>query len=199
MAKPRNVDYTLSDCVHHTVIESTSATLVRLVSSLVPGGAITKPSLTLAQCIQQHIGGTNINLTILGLAVNYTTGIAVQNWSRLSTSTASITSSYDEVLRFRKSVAKFVSDNQLDYHKKLGLSMEIGPIFIWADNYDLYIASPNRTEATHAMVMEFTQNPAGIIETGNIGTMQLTIPRLKKHEAPSLRLTHQAIGLQLEH
>ena len=109
-----------------------------------------------------------------------------------------ITNAYDEVLRFRKSVAKFVSDNQSDYHhKKSGLSMEIGPIFSWADNYDLYIASPNRTKATHAMVMEFTQNPTGIIETGKIGVMQLTIPRLKKQEASSLRLTHQAI--QLEH
>ena len=108
-----------------------------------------------------------------------------------------ITSSYDEVLRFRKSVAKFVSDNQSDYHKKLGLSMEIGPIFSWADNYDLYIASPNGIKATHAVVMEFSQHPAGIINTGNIGVMQLTIPRLKKHESSSLRLTHQAI--QLEH
>ena len=33
MAKPRNVVYALSDCVRHKVIESTSATLVRLVSS----------------------------------------------------------------------------------------------------------------------------------------------------------------------
>ena len=47
MAKPRNVDYKLSDYVHQKVIESTSATLLRLVSSLVSGGAITKPSLTL--------------------------------------------------------------------------------------------------------------------------------------------------------
>jgi len=39
-----------------------------------------------------------------------------------------ITSTYDEVLRFCKSVAKFVLDNQSDYHKKLGLSMEIGQL-----------------------------------------------------------------------
>ena len=45
--------------------------------------------------------------------------------------------------------------------------------------------------------MEFTQHPAGIIERGNIGVMQLTIPRLKKHESSYLQLTHQAI--QLEH
>ena len=63
MAKRRNVEYKLSDYVHHKVIEGNSATHLRLVSSLVSGGAITQPSLTLAQCIQQHIGGTNINLT----------------------------------------------------------------------------------------------------------------------------------------
>ena len=73
--------------------------------------------------------------------------------------------------------------------------MELGPIFSWADNYNLYIASPNGITATHAVVMEFTQHHAGIIETGNIGVMQLTIPRLKKHESSSLRLTHQAIQL----
>lgn len=87
-----------------------------------------------------------------------------------------ITSPYDEVLRFRKSVVKFVLDNQSDYHKKLGLSTEIGPIFSWADKYDLYIASPSGVKSTHGMVMEFTQHPAGIINTGNIGVMQLMIP-----------------------
>ena len=69
MAKPRNVDYKLRDYVHHKVIESTSATLRSLVSSLVSGGAITKPSLTLAQCIQQHVDGTSSNQTTLGLSV----------------------------------------------------------------------------------------------------------------------------------
>ena len=175
MAKRRNVDYKLSDYVHHKVIESTSATLRSLVSSLVSGGAITKPSLTLAQFIQQNVDGTSCNQTTLGLAVK----LHHKHGSSELVKTLNehgITSSYDEVLRFRKSVAKFVSDNQSDYHKKLGLSMEIGPIFSWTDNYDLYIASPNGIKATHAMVMEFTQHPTGIIETGNIGVMQLTIP-----------------------
>ena len=194
MAKPRNVNYKLSDYVHHKVIESTSTTLLRLVSSLVPGGTITKPSVT-AQCIQQHVGGTSSNQTMLGLSMK----LHHKHGSSEMVKTLNkhgITSSYDEVLRFRKSVAKFVSDNQSDIHKKLGLSMEIGPIFSWADNYDLYIASPNGIKATHAMVMEFTQHPTGIIETGNIGVMLLTIPRLKKHEASSLLLTHHAIHLE---
>ena len=133
LAKPRNVDYKLSDYVNDKVIESTSATLVKLVSSLVYGGEITKPSLTLAQCIQHHVSRTNINLTTLGLAVK----LHHKHGSSELVKTLNehgITSSYDEVLRFRKSVAKFVSDNQSDFNKKLGLSMEIGPIFSWADN-----------------------------------------------------------------
>ncbi|KAG1674268.1 hypothetical protein GQR58_015168 [Nymphon striatum] len=189
-------DYNLSYYVRHKVIENTSATLLKLVSSLVSGGDITKPSLTLAQCIQQHICGAGRNQTTLGLAVKlhhkYGSSELIKTLNEHG-----ITSTYDEVLRFRKSVAKFVLDNQSDYHKKLGLSTEIGPIFSWADNYDLYIASPNGMKSTHAMVMEFTQHPAGIINTRNIGVMQLTIPRLKKHDMSSVRFTHQSI--QLEH
>ena len=195
-ATPKPGDYNLSDYVRHKVIRSTSATLLNLVSSLVSGGAISKPSLTLAQCIQQHICGVGRNQTTLGLAVK----LHHKHGSSELIKTLNehgITITYDEVLRFRKSAAKFVFDNHSDYHKKLGLSTEIGPIFSWADNYDLYIASPNGMKSTHAMVMEFTQHPAGIINTGNIGVMQLNIPRLKKHEASSVRFTHQSI--QLEH
>ena len=69
MATPRPGDYNLSAHARHKVIESTSVTLLKLVSSLVSGGAITKPPLTLAQCIQQHIGDAGRNQTTLGLAV----------------------------------------------------------------------------------------------------------------------------------
>ena len=66
---PKPGDYNLSDYVRHKVIGSTSANLRNLVSSLVSGGAITKPSVTLAQCIQQHICGAGRNHTTLGLVV----------------------------------------------------------------------------------------------------------------------------------
>jgi len=65
-ATPRPGDYNLSDYVRDKVIESTSATLLKLVSSLVSGGAITKTSLTLAQCIQQHICNAGRNQTTHG-------------------------------------------------------------------------------------------------------------------------------------
>ena len=185
--KSRPGDYNLSEYAHHKIIESTSATLLKLISSLVSGGAITKQSLTLSQCIQQHIGGAGRNQTTLGLAVTLHHKYGSKELIK-TLNEHGITATYDEVLRFRKSVAKFVSDNHSSYHKELGLSREIGPIFSWCDNYDLYIQSPNGMKTTHTMVMEFTQHPAGIIETGNISVMRLKIPRLKKHEADSLRL-----------
>ena len=68
----------------------------------------------------------------------------------------------------------------------LGLTTEIGPVF----SYDLFISSPNGTNTTHAMVCDFIQHPSDIIKSQNdIGMMQLTIPRLKKHELARLLLT----------
>ena len=69
LATPIPGDYKLSAYVRHKVIEGTSPTLLKLVSSLVSGGDITNPSLKLAQCIQQHIGGAKRNQTTLRLAV----------------------------------------------------------------------------------------------------------------------------------
>lgn len=60
-----------------------------------------------------------------------------------------------------------------------------------------YIASLNGTKTTHAMVMGFTQHPAVIIETSNIGIMRLTITRLRKYEASFSKQTDQA--MQMEH
>ena len=55
---------------------------------------------------------------------------------------------------------------------------------------DKMAKSPNGTKTTHAMFCEFTQHPSDIIKSQNdIGVMQLKIPRLKKHELASLRLT----------
>ncbi|XP_068232533.1 uncharacterized protein [Palaemon carinicauda] len=53
----RHEDYNLSDYDRQKVIDSTSATLLRLVFSLASEGAITKPSQMLAHYIQQHICG----------------------------------------------------------------------------------------------------------------------------------------------
>ena len=65
MAMPRPGDYNLGDFVYHRLVQSTNKTLLKLVSSLVSDGFTTKQSLTLSQCIQQHIGGANRNQTTL--------------------------------------------------------------------------------------------------------------------------------------
>lgn len=47
-------------------------------------------------------------------------------------------------------------------------------------------------KATHAMVSEFTIHPDKIIDVdkAQVGAMSLTIPRLKRKEASSLRLAN---------
>jgi len=66
--------------------------------------------------------------------------------------------SISEVLRFRKSAAKYVCENNEMYHKILGLERRIGPIFSWWDNFDLVVFTLNEHRATHAMATELTQH-----------------------------------------
>ena len=127
LVTPKPRDYDLRNFQYTKLIESTSPTLLRLISCLVSGCRITKQALTLAQCVNQHISG-NTNQTTLGLAMQlhhkYGSRELIQTLNEHG-----ITASYDEVLRFRKSAANFVSNNQQEYHKMLGLTTEIGPVF----------------------------------------------------------------------
>ena len=70
------------------------------------------------------------------------------------------TVSYDEVLRFRKSAAKYVADNVDMLHRMMGLSRTVGLIFGWYDNFDLLLSTPNGRRETHAMATEFQMHPA---------------------------------------
>ena len=182
LATPRRRDYNLRNFQYSKFIESTSPTVLMLISCLVSGGGITKQALTLAQCVEQHISG-NTNQTTLGIAVK----LHHKHSSRELIQTLNehgIIASYDELLRFLKSADNFVSNIQQEYHKMLGLTNEVSPVFSWADNYDVFIASANGTNTTHVMVCEFTQHPSDIIKSQNdIGVMQLKIPRLKKHDS----------------
>ncbi len=189
---PMPRDYKLSDFHYEQTIKDTSVTLLQLISQLISDGQITKKVLTLAQCIQQHIGignETRRNQTSLGLAIKLHHKHGSSELIRLLHEHG-ITSSYDEVIRFRKSAASYVSNNSSTYNTMLGLTTEIGPIFGWCDNYDLWIASPNGTKSTHAMVSEFTVHPRKIedTKTPQLGVMSLTVPRLKKSEASRLHL-----------
>ena len=90
--------------------------------------------------------------------------------------------SYDEVIRFRKSAAKFVGDSgrRSILHQAMGLSRRLGRIVGWFDNLDLIASTPNGRRDTHVMVQEFQQHPSGILETGSAqtGSINLVIPCL---------------------
>ena len=199
-SKPISRDYDLSDFCFDKAVEDTSKTLLALISKLVSDGKTNKKALTLAQCIQQHIGGyqeSRRNQTSLGLAIKLHHKIGSSELIRILHDHG-ITSSYDEVLRFRKSAASYVSQNTSEYHKLLGLTTEIGRIFGWCDNYDLWISSPNGMKTTHAMVSEFTIHPKQELDTSKtqIGVMCMKIPRLKKSEAAHLKLANKD-GLEI--
>ena len=183
-------DYDLNIFRHEKMVQDTSPTLLTFISSLISKGEPSKASLTLSQCIQQHIS--------LGLAVK----LHHKFGSSDLVSTLhehGIVSSYDEVLRLRKSAAKYVCENSELHHQVLGLERQTDPIFSWCGNFDLIVSTPNGRRSTHATAIELTQHPSGIINPGSAtpGVMSLTIPRLKKTEAAKLSLINKSI--QIEH
>ena len=105
-------DYDLNQFTYTKTCESTSETLLTLISQLVSKGEKNKAALTIAQCIQQHITSSP-NQTTLGLALKLhhkfgrTELVSLMHEHGFS-------SSYDEVLRFCKSAAKYMAD-----HKKI--------------------------------------------------------------------------------
>ena len=67
-----------------------------------------------------------------------------------------LTATYDEVLRFRTSVAIYTGNQPYTFR---GLSKNGGKLGSWVDNYDLNIFIPNGCRETHALVIEMTQQP----------------------------------------
>lgn len=188
-------DYDLNIFQYEKVVQDTSATLLSLISSLVANGKVSKASLTLSQCVQQHVKSTNQTTLELAVKLHHKFGSS----DLVSTlNEHGIVSSYDEVLHFRKSAAKYVCENSDVYHRVMGLERRLGPIFSWCDNYDLVVFTPNGRRSTHAMAIEFTQHPAGIIHPGSAtpGVMSLKIPRLRKAEAAKLCLTLRSFTIE---
>lgn len=103
---------------------------------------------------------------------------------------------YDEVRRYRKSAAKYVSENALILHQKMGFTKSAGLVFGWYDNFDLMVSTPNGRRETHAMATEFQVHPAGVIETGtsHSGISTLVIPCLTSKEGKSVG-TNRSIPL----
>ena len=101
-------DYELAQFTYAHTLAHTSSTLLTLVSELVSDGKVSKKSISLSQAIQTHITGAR-NQTTLGLAVKlhhrHGSSELIKDLHQHG-----FVVSYDEVLRFRKSAAKFVME-----------------------------------------------------------------------------------------
>jgi len=145
-ALPEQRNYDLSSFTLSSTVEGTSKTLLRLVSDLVSDSEITGVSLSLAQTIQYH------NQTMLGLGVKFHHHFRSKDAVALLHEYGfSVT--YDEVMRFRTSVAKYSANQSV----MQGLNPDGLPVNSWFDNYDLNIFTSNGKRETHAMAIKFTQ------------------------------------------
>lgn len=174
-----SANYDMSLFTRTKTIESTSPTLLKIVSQLVSNGNVTKKAVSLSQAIQSHVTSTR-NQTTLGLAVKLHHRHGSSDLIRLLHDHGFI-ASYDEVRRFRKSAAKMMGDDVNVLHRLMGLDRSVGLIFGWFDNLDLQVCTPNGQRNTHIMVNEFQQShPAGTLHTGRArpGETKLVIPRL---------------------
>ena len=181
--KYKSAFYDLSDFNSSDTVNATSPTLLELISKLVSDGNTTIQSLCLSQIIQSHITKTR-NKTTLGLAVklHHQHGSSeliclLSNFGRTVT--------YDEVLRFQKSAAKFLSDNPDIFNEFMGLDALNGIVTGWFGNLDLFLCTPNGMKSLHAMIHEFQQpsplNTYGVARACP-GQSQLAIPRLNKRQ-----------------
>ena len=105
---PQSHDYDISQFRKSKTIESTSPTLLGFISSLVSHGEITRTCITLAQSIQGHIT-KSYNQTTLGLAVKLHHRFGSKELLTLLHEYG-LTVTYDEVLRFRTSVAIYTGN-----------------------------------------------------------------------------------------
>ena len=148
-----NKQFDLGDFTCSKTKEKTSITLLRFISKLISNGKVTKASMSLAQSIQFGITNTS-NQSTLGLGVKLHHKFGSSDLIQILHEHGYCVS-YDEVLWFRKSAAKYVTDNAVTLHQMMGLSHTVGLVFGWYDNFDLSVSTPNGRRETHAMATEF--------------------------------------------
>ena len=159
-ALPLPLNHDLGSFRRDRLVQGTSQNFLRLISRLVSRcEGVTKQSLTLAQCIQHHVN-KGWNQTTLGSAIKlyhkHGSSEIVQTLNERG-----IVASYDEVLRFRKSAAKYASEDSEVYMRTCGLEKTNGPIHNWGDKFDLNVFTPNGCRSTHVMATQLMKNPVG--------------------------------------
>ena len=148
----------------------------------------------MSSCIQQHIASSNNHVTLgLALKLHYKFGSA--ELVKLLHEHG-LVASYDEVLPFRKSAAKYMCDHKKDVsEQESGFSKVAGPLSGWCDSYDLLVCTPNGRRETHCLAMEFMCHPYedNLTSTSNDeNPPPFIIPRLKKSEARNLTLENSS-------
>ena len=131
------------------------------ISKLVSNGEVTKASLSLSQSIQ-YCMTNRWNQTTLGLGVKLHHKFGSIDLIDILNEHG-YTVSYDEVLRFRKSAAKYVGDNAATLHRMMGFTQTVGLVFVCYDNFALLVSTPNGRRETHAMATKVQMHQAGII------------------------------------
>ena len=178
---PKQEDYDLGMFTYNKTVENTSITLLGLVTKLVSGGKVNRHSLSLTQSIQGHITNQN-NQTTLGLAIKLHHKFGSKDLLDILYAYG-YTCTYDEVKRFRKSVAKYTGERE---YTSRGLDPDGRLIGAWFDNYDLNVTTPNGQRETHAMAVEWRQQAR---EDVSCNDGDYVVPRLSKEEMKSVKLS----------
>ena len=195
--------YDLDQFTYSNTCESTSETLITLVSRLVFKGMKDKVVLSIWQCIQQNIALSS-NQTPLGLALKLHHQFGSAEVVRL-THEHGLSASYDELLRSRKSAAKCMVDHENDvFQQVIGLSRKVGSLFSWYDNYDIVVCTRIGWRKCDCMGIEFMCQPTGEILPGSahVGaslSTPLLFPRLKKFAAANLNVKNLSSVTLLEY
>ncbi len=149
-----------------------SETLLSLLSQISPKLDGTLPALLIGNMITSTVKNT---ATTLQIAL----GIVARDKSIINTlHDFSVTSSYDEILRFKSSAASHTAN----INKTQGLfNAENGLIQAVIDNYDANISSLNGLKSTHAMALLMCQSCSHAVSDTNQGTDH-HIPRLSKSD-----------------
>lgn len=132
MKTQKVTSYNLGDFTRDNATECSSQTLLKLISSLVSKGVVTRESPCLTQSIQALIT-KGFNQTTLGLAVKLHYRFDSREVIDMLHASGYI-ASYDEALRFRKSAGIMTGESEFTYRE---LFYDSGLSSCWCDNFDL--------------------------------------------------------------
>ena len=153
------------------VVEDASPTLMRLFSMISEKCDLSLSAALMANIITSVVTNRPTSLQVaLGVVIREKSLIELLY-------DFGVTSSYDEILRFKASAAHAASQSW----ELRGISnSDLGLVQTVADNFDANISSQNGIQSTHALVILLTQMQTHK-SLGNCGTSN-TITRLKKDE-----------------